>query len=152
MQERELYFEDYEVGATRTTRGRTVTESDLLVHAGQIGDFYPHHMDAHWAASSEFGARIAHGTLVFSLGAGLTADHINPLAFSYGYDRLRFVAPVFIGDTLHVEVEITGARDDPKRPERGFIDESCRVVDHDGRTVMVFAHVHSVQRREPGRV
>lgn len=141
------YFEDFAQIPSRTTAGRTITETDVVIHAGHTGDFYPHHVDAHWAAESEFGQRIAHGTLVLSVAAGLAAGAINPVSFSYGYDRVRFVAPVRLGDTIHVEVEIGALREDPKRAGRGFVDEICSVIDHDGRVVLVFTHVHSVERR-----
>jgi acyl dehydratase len=95
----EQYFEYYAVDAVRETLGRTITEADIVLHAGQTGDFYPHHMDAEWSKTQEFGQRIAHGTLIFSVAVGWTAAAVNPLAFSYGYDRLRFIRPVFIGDT-----------------------------------------------------
>lgn len=145
-----IYFEDFASVPARRTAGRTITETDVVVHAGHTGDFYPHHVDAHWAANSEFGERIAHGTLVLSVGVGLTAGEINPVSFSYGFDRVRFVAPVHIGDTIYVDVEISDRRDDPKRPDRGFVDERCQVVTHDGRVVLVFTHVHSVERRPVG--
>ena len=64
----EQYFEDYEIGFTRRTLGRTLTEADIVIHAGQTGDFFPHHMDAEWCARQEFKRRIAHGTLVLSIG------------------------------------------------------------------------------------
>ena len=150
MHEHIQYFEDYAVGQTRTSLGRTITETDIVIHAGHTGDFFPHHVDAHWAATSEFGRRIAHGTLVFAVSAGLTADVINPVAFSYGYDRLRFVAPVHIGDTIHVESTIDGLRDDPKRPGSGFVDELCRVRNERDEVVLVFVHLYSVQRRPDG--
>jgi acyl dehydratase len=88
------YFEDYQLGHKRTTAARTITEADIVIHAGHVGDYYPHQIDAEWSAKSEFHQRIAHGTLTFAVGAGLTAGEINPDAFSYGHDRLRFVAPV----------------------------------------------------------
>jgi acyl dehydratase len=91
----DLFFEDYNVGDTRPTSGRTMTEADIVLHAGQTGDFYPHHMDAEWCRTQPFGQRIAHGTLIFSVGVGLTAGEINPQAMTYGYDRLRFIKPVF---------------------------------------------------------
>ena len=144
------YFEDYRLGDKRTTTARTITEADIVFHAGHVGDYYPHHIDAEWAAKSEFHQRIAHGTLIFSVSAGLTAGDINPEAFSYGYDRLQFVAPVFIGDTISVELEITGKRDDPKRARKGFVDETCRVTNQRDEVVMVFTHIHSVNRCPPG--
>jgi acyl dehydratase len=101
----------------RKTSGRTITETDFVVHAGHTGDFFPHHMDAEAMKASPWGQRIAHGTMTFAIGIGLTAGEINPLAFTYGYERLRFPKPVFIGDTIHTELTIAGARDDPKRAE-----------------------------------
>ena len=102
----DIYYEDYQVGTVRETVGRTITETDVVMHAGQTGDFFPHHMDAEWCKTTDFGQRIAHGTLVFSVGVGMTASVINPVAFSYGYDKLRFIRPVFINDTIHVKVTI----------------------------------------------
>jgi len=81
---KEIYFEEYALGATRETLGRTITETDIVLHAGQTGDFFPHHMDAEWCKTQEFKQRIAHGTLIFSVAVGLTANEINPVAFSYG--------------------------------------------------------------------
>jgi acyl dehydratase len=141
------YFEDYKVGQSHTTTGRTITEADIVIHAGHTGDFYPHHMDAEWCKTQPFGQRIAHGTLVFSVAVGMTAGAINPVAFTYGYDRLRFVKPVFIGDTLRVTVTVDEKRDDPKRPDYGFVDEKCTVVNQREETVLVFTHVLSVERR-----
>lgn len=147
MQEQTVYFEDVEIGQRRTSFGRTITEADVILHAGHTGDFYPHHVDAEWAAASEFGQRIAHGTLVFAVSVGMTAGDINPVAFSYGYDRLRFIRPVGIGDTIRVEVEIAEKRDNPRDPARGFVDELGKVINQDGDLVMVFTHVYSVERR-----
>ena len=113
------YFEEYEVGTSRETLGRTITESDIVTHAGQTGDFFPHHVDAEWSKSNEFGQRIAHGTLILSIGAGMTATEINPVSFSYGYDRVRFIRPVFIGDTIHVRLTVKDKRDYPRRTTHG---------------------------------
>ena len=104
------------IGEERQTYGRTITETDFVVHAGHTGDFFPHHMDAEHMKESEWGQRIAHGTMTFAIGIGLTASEINPLAFTYGYERLRFPRPVFIGDTIHTVLTITGLDPDPKRP------------------------------------
>ena len=141
------HFEDYQTGARRVTSGRTITETDIVLHAGQTGDFYPHHMDEEWCRTQPFGHRIAHGTLVFSIGVGMTAGVINPHAMSYGYDRLRFVRPVFIGDTLHVEITIKEKRDDPKRPGHGIVIEACKIINQKGETVLVCDHLLLVERR-----
>jgi len=98
-----LYFEEFESIAPVTTRGRTVTESDLMIFAGLTGDFVELHTNEEYARRTVFGRRIAHGALVFSISVGLTT-RLNLLddtlvAFA-GVDHLRFVAPVFIGDTI----------------------------------------------------
>ena len=143
------YFEEYVLGARRRTTGRTITEADIVLHAGQTGDFFPHHMDAAWCATQDFGQRIAHGTLVFSVGIGLTASTINPRAMSYGYDRLRFVKPVFIGDTIYSRLEITDRRPHPKRGGHGIVVETVTVTNQRQETVLVCDHLHLVERREP---
>lgn len=145
----EDHFEDYLIGFTRTTFGRTITETDIIVHAGHTGDFFPHHMDAEWCATQEFGRRMAHGTLVFSVAIGMTATTINPHAMSYGYDRLRFVRPVFINDTIRVTATITAQRDHPKRKTHGFVDEAIEVRNQNDEVVLSCAHIYLVERKTP---
>ena len=140
------YFKDYEIGASRETGARTITETDIVLHAGQTGDFYPHHMDAEFAKTTAFGQRIAHGTLIFSIAVGLTASDVNPAAFSYGYDRLRFVKPVFIGDTIHTRVTVSEKADDPKRPQVGRVTEKCEAINQRGEVVMACDHILLVER------
>lgn len=143
----ERYFEDYELGDQRQTLGRTITETDIVLHAGQTGDFYPHHMDMEWCKTQEFGQRVAHGTLIFSVAVGMSADIVNPLAFSYGYDRLRFIKPVFIGDTIHVRVTITDKREHAKRADHGMVVEKCEVLNQRQEIVLVCEHLLLAKRR-----
>ncbi|WP_226781451.1 MaoC/PaaZ C-terminal domain-containing protein [Oceaniglobus trochenteri] len=145
--ERPRHFEDYEIGDGRTTMGRTITETDFVVHAGHTGDFFPHHMDAEFMAKSEFGGRIAHGTMIFAIGIGLTATEVNPLAFSYGYDRLRFVRPVFIGDTIRTRLTFDRKEDDPKRPGSGRLFEKVEVINQHDEVVLACEHIYIVERR-----
>ena len=142
------HFEDYAVGETQRTLGRTITEADIVLHAGQTGDFFPHHMDAEWMATQPAGRRIAHGTLILSVAVGMTAGDINPQSMSYGYDRIRFIRPVFIGDTLRVTAEITEKAPHPKRPdEAGYVHELVTVANQVGETVMVLTHLYLVNKR-----
>ncbi len=145
--EKPRHFEDFSVGEKRVTTGRTITETDFVVHAGHTGDFFPHHMDAEFMKQSPFGQRIGHGTMTFAIGIGLTASEINPLAFTYGYERLRFPKPVFIGDTIHTELTIAALEDDPKRPGHGRITEQIRVINQRDEVVMACDHIHLVERR-----
>ncbi|HZG87925.1 MaoC family dehydratase [Paenibacillus sp.] len=143
---RSIFFEDYEIGAVRETMGRTITETDIVIHAGQTGDFYPHHMDAEWCKTQPFRQRIAHGTLIFSVGIGLTAGEINPEAMSYGYDRLRFIKPVYIGDTISVKVTIKEKKEHPKRPDHGIVSELCEIRNQHGDIVLACEHLLLVKK------
>jgi acyl dehydratase len=105
------YFEDFNVGEEAWTAGRTITETDIVNFAGITGDWNEIHTNAELAATGPFKQRIAHGALVFSVATGLsvrlgqTADTV--IAF-YGLDRLRFVKPTFIGDTIRVRQRVEG--------------------------------------------
>lgn len=145
--ERPRHFEDYVLGESRTTYGRTITETDFVVHAGHTGDFFPHHMDAEFCKTTPFGQRIAHGTMIFSIGVGLTASLINPVAFSYGYDKLRFIRPVFIGDTIKTRVTISAKEDDPKRANSGRVIERCEVLNQRNEVVLAADHILIAERR-----
>lgn len=142
-----IYFEDYVLNDSRKTLARTISEADIVLHAGQTGDFFPHHMDAEWCKTQPFKQRIAHGTLTFSVGVGLTATLINPVAMSYGYDRLRFLKPVFIGDTLHTVVSITEKKDHPKRSNQGIVTEHLEIKNQNDEVVLVCDHLLLVEKR-----
>jgi 3-hydroxybutyryl-CoA dehydratase len=134
-----MYFEDYVVDAVATSRGRTVTEADIVNFAGLSGDFVELHMNEEYARRGPFGRRIAHGALIFSISTGMmvqmTPDHEAIVAF-YGVDKLRFVAPVFIGDTIHVSRKIVEKQ--KKNAERGVIAAEITVLKQDGTTALVY--------------
>ncbi|MBO9619782.1 MAG: dehydratase [Niabella sp.] len=142
-----IYFEEFTTGAQRTTTGRTITEADIVLHAGQTGDFYPHHMDAEWCKTQPFKQRIAHGTLIFSVGVGLTAGVINDVAMTYGYERLRFLTPVFINDTITTTVTIKEKREH-KKPGFGIVTELLEVYNQHRQLVLVCEHLLLVQKKE----
>src|SRR5918999_935554 len=111
------YYEDFEIGEEVVTAGRTITETDIINFAGITGDWNEIHTNKELAERGPFKQRIAHGALVFCVATGLsvrlgqTADTV--IAF-YGLDRLRFVKPTFIGDTIRVrqKIESKSERDD----------------------------------------
>jgi acyl dehydratase len=148
MEIKERYFEEFEIGENRRTLGRTITEADIVAHAGQTGDFFPHHLDAVWCATQNFKRRMAHGTLIFSVGVGMTASTINPRAMSYGYDGLRFIKPVFIGDTIRASATIKDKRDHPRRASHGIVVEFLEVSNQDNENVLVCEHLYLVERRD----
>lgn len=146
--EKEEYFEDYVVGEKRQSLGRTITETDIVIHAGHSGDYYPHHIDKEFCATQPFKKPIAHGTMTFAIGVGLTATQINPRAFTYGYERLRFPNPVHAGDTIRTTVTVGSKSDDPKRPKFGRVVEITETKNQNGKTVMYCEHVLLVERKE----
>jgi len=100
------YFENYEKGDQWKSRGRTITETDIVMFSSLTGDFYPLHTDKEYAKNSFFKQRIAHGMLVLSFAVGLTKMDPDIVVANYGIDKLRFIHPVFINDTIHVELEV----------------------------------------------
>ncbi|MEO7309989.1 MAG: MaoC/PaaZ C-terminal domain-containing protein [Chitinophagaceae bacterium] len=139
------YFEEFELDNVRHTKGRTVTETDIVIHAGQSGDFFPHHMDEEWCKTQPFKKRIAHGTLIFTIAVGLTADLVNEVSMTYGYERLRFIKPVFIGDTINVTVTIKEKKDH-KKPGNGLVTELVETFNQHRELVMVCEHILLVQK------
>ena len=142
------YFEEYTVGDNHHSHGRTITEADIVLHAGQTGDFYPHHMDAEFCKEQPFKERIAHGTLILSVAVGMLAGEINDVAMSYGYDGIRFIRPVFIGDTITAHATIAEKREYAKNPGQfGLVDEKVEVTNQKGELVMALTHLYLGQKK-----
>ncbi len=134
-----MYFEDYVVDAVATSRGRTITETDIVNFAGLSGDFVELHMNEEYAKRGPFGRRIAHGALIFSISTGLMVQmtlHPEAIVAFYGVDKLRFVAPVFIGDTIHVSQRVLEKQ--AKNAERGVIASEITVLNQDAKPVVVY--------------
>jgi len=105
------YYEDFEIGEVIKTRGRTITEADIVNFCAFSGDWYPLHSDVEYAKKSVFGERIAHGMLVLSATSGLWPLTEMAIVAFYGMDKVRFRAPTKIGDTLRLEIKITDKQD-----------------------------------------
>ncbi len=112
-----LFFEDFQPGQKVTSAGRTVTEHDVVTFAGLSGDFNQIHTDAEFAKSTPFGQRIAHGILGLAIASGLAVQTgilgANVIAFRE-IGEWKFVKPVFFGDTIHVEMEVTETKPFPR--------------------------------------
>ena len=99
------YFDELEIGDTLITDRRTITEADVVKFADLTGDFFYAHMDDMAARESIFEKRVAHGYFVLSAAAGLFVDPApGPVLANYGLDNLRFVKPVYPGDTIRVRL------------------------------------------------
>jgi 3-hydroxybutyryl-CoA dehydratase len=126
-------FESLEPGEAFTTRGRTVTEADVVGFAALTGDWHPQHADAQWSESSPFGERIAHGLLVVSLAAGLVPFDPGRVVALRQVAQATFKRPVRFGDTLHVEGRIAELA--PGSPDAGLVTFGWSVVNQDERCV-----------------
>lgn len=140
-----LDFDRLEVGAGFRSQGRTIAEADLVSFAALTGDRHPLHTDAEWAAASEFGGRIAHGSMVLSYCVGLVPFDPEWVLALRGFERVAFKRPVRIGDTVHVEGEVESLREIDG--VTGLVVFGWRVVNQRGEAV-VLAKARVVWRRE----
>ena len=140
------YFEDFELNEGRTTAKRKISGKDIDLHAEESGDYFPHHMDADWCATQPFKKRIAHGTLILTIAIGLTADVINEMAMTYGFDRIRFIRPVFIDDTIYVVTKIKEKKNH-KKPGYGLVTEQVETFNQDDELVMVCEHIYLANKK-----
>lgn len=132
-------FAEIEVGDAIETAGRTITEADLANFAGVSGDFNGLHTDAERMRESAFGERIAHGALVFSVATGLlwqARERPSHVVAFYGIDRLRFVAPVFVGDTVRVTATVAEKAPREHPSASGTVRYDTTVSNQDGETVL----------------
>lgn len=124
---------------TTTHFRKTLGESDVYLFAGITGDLSPNHIDESMMADSPYGGRIAHGLLVLSL-SGAASTALQALSgrscVSYGYDRVRFLAGVRIGDTLEVSYRIDRVDEESQRTW-----SAIEIVNQHGDLVMVATHI-----------
>lgn len=111
------YFEEFEVGQKFMTVGRTVAESDIFTFAGLSGDYNRIHTDAEFSKNTPFGQRVAHGLLGLSVASGLamrTGIMEGTVIAFREIKNWKFIAPIFIGDTIHVEMEVAETKALPR--------------------------------------
>jgi 3-hydroxybutyryl-CoA dehydratase len=126
------------------TFAKTVAETDIYLFAGITGDFSVNHVNEQYMARSKYGRRIAHGALIIgymSTCSTMMIDKCQGAALdetpvSLGYDRVRFLGPVFIGDTVTLTYTIAGV--EPQK-RQSFADIS--VVNQNGTLVTVARHI-----------
>ena len=147
-----LFFEDLELGWTVSTKGRTITESDVVNFAGLSGDFNPLHVDAQFASGTEFGQRIAHGALVLSIATGLTyqAGFMEDTVMAFLSLEWKYSAPTFLGDTIHCEVEITDLKL-MRRLGGGKVTLDVKVLNQEGKVAQKGEWVVLVRSSEAGQ-
>jgi oxepin-CoA hydrolase/3-oxo-5,6-dehydrosuberyl-CoA semialdehyde dehydrogenase len=147
------YFDELEVGETLVTHRRTVTESDIVNFAGISGDFFYAHMDDIAARESIFERRVAHGYFVIAAAAGLFVDPApGPVLANYGMESLRFVKPVYVGDTIYVKLtckQKTGKEDREGQIPQGVVSWDVEVRNQSEDLVATYTILTLVRRRVP---
>ncbi len=130
-----IYFDDYKEGIAFETRGRTITEADIVAFAGLSYDTNPMHTDEEFAKTTQFGKRIAHGALGFSIATGLAwqLGFLEGTVVAFTETEWKFRAPIYIGDTVRLHLTVTKLR--PSRAVGGgFVTVSAKLVNQRGET------------------
>jgi len=131
-------IDDITVGLS-TRFSKTVSESDVYLFAGITGDLDPNHVDEEYCKRTSLGHRVAHGALIVgymsAASTRILEDFERPMV-SVGYDRIRFLKPVYLGDTINIEYVITSL---DRQRER--ITSKVEVKNQHGELVCVADHI-----------
>lgn len=133
---RGLYFEDFEIGRKMVTRGRTITEADLVQFAALTGDYNPMHTDAEYSKRSFMGQRVAHGmlTLSYAVGQAYQLGILERTVLGFRSVDMKFSLPVYIGDTIRAEITVKEKKE-ARRLGGGVVTLDMRIVNQEGKAV-----------------
>jgi len=147
------YYEDFEVGDVfKHPFGRTVTETDNVWLTNLTMNLNPMHFNEAYAAETEFGERLVDGTFVIALSVGMSVIDVSVNATAnLGYDDIRHHAPVYHGDTLFAESEVTSKRESDSREHVGIVTTELRTYNQDGDLVLSLERTPMVLKREYAR-
>ena len=141
------WFEDFRVGDRFASPSKTLTDAHFLFFAGMTGDAHPIHYDDEYAKTTRFGRRLAHGLLLTSLtavGASTLAPVIEASIGAFVEQRTRFLGPVFIGDTLKPEHEVTALE---RKRSAGLLTLRVTLTNQRGETVLDGEHRYLIAYR-----
>jgi acyl dehydratase len=145
-----LYFEEFKVGQSITSVGRTVTEADVVSFAALTGDWNTIHTNAEYAARHPFGQRVAHGLLGLSIATGLAVR----LGFMEGtvlafreMGKWKFSLPIFIGDTISVRTTVASTKPMP-RLQGGLVTMKVEILNQEAEVVQRGTWVVLIKSRE----
>jgi len=129
-----LYFDDFSIGQSWTSPARTITEADLVAFTGISGDFNPLHTDEEFSKNTPFGGRIFHGPGVFAIATGLESrlGIKDGTAIAFLGMNWKIVAPVRIGDTIHVAQKVAAMKASSSKPDRGVVTFDVQVLNQRG--------------------
>lgn len=146
-----LFYEDLEVGDFAKTMSRTITETDIVNFMGISGVFEELHMSTEYIKQhSMFGQRVSPGPLTFIIAEGLAIQlgliHHTGMAL-LGIDNMRWPAPTFCNDTVHVVLEVLTKRESASKSDRGIVKFRHTVRKQTGEDVLVMDKVRLMRRR-----
>jgi Acyl dehydratase len=133
------HFEEFEEGKQFVSVGRTVTESDLVMHSALTGDWTELHTNSEYAEETEFGERIAHGPMTFVQATGFVyrMGIVERTAIAFlGMNYMDLPNPVFIGDTLSLEAVVTDQKDIGSRDDAGIVVLDCTMTNQNDTVVL----------------
>ena len=142
------YFEDFKIGEKQHTSGRTMTEADIRLFIGCSDNTHPVHVDAEYCESHpSVKGCIIQGVLTLGVADGFMAKEISPTkvpTIHYGHDKVRYLRPVYPGDTIHCETEVIDKK--IKNDEFGVVSWSIYVINQNGEPVL-----HHIDKQYIGR-
>ena len=145
-----LYFEEFEVGQTiQHSLSKTIFESDNNFFSLLTMNHHPVHTNADYASKNEHGKILVVGTLVFSLSVGMTVPDISGKAIAnLGYEDVKHLNPVFIGDTLYVRTEVLDKRESKSKNDRGIVYVETFTSNQNGLDVLSFRRRVLIKKKE----
>lgn len=145
------YYEEIELGETFAIPSKTITDTHFVMFAGLTGDFHPLHLDEHYTKrETQFDSRVAHGmmiTMFTIVGASSLSDHLHESAIAFLNQSSSFSAPVFEGDTIYPELEVTDRTD---KGDKGIVTLTSRVYNQDDEQVLEGELEILVAKRDAG--
>ena len=146
------YFEEFEVGAVyKHWPGRTITEADHTLFCMLTMNHNPLHIDAEYAAGTQFGQRLVAGPLVFSIAVGMSVPDVSGRAIAnLEYESVKHTAPTFHGDTIYAETRVLEKRASQSKPDRGVVKVETRAYNQRGEEVLSLRRSVLVPRRLTG--
>ena len=144
-----LFWEDVEIGKLFQSGDRRIHQSDIDAFGDVTGDFHPLHSDAEFCKGTPYGRPIAHGLFGVSLMEGLKNQlklYDKTSIGSLGWDKIRFLKPMFAEDTVHLEISFISKRE-TRKPDRGVVVEKIQLKNQDGELLSEAEHATLLMRR-----
>ncbi len=144
------WFEDFEVGQLiEHALSKTIFESDNNFFSLLTMNHHPIHTNAHYAEGQQHGRVLVVGTLVLSLSVGITVPDVSGKAIAnLGYDKVRHLAPVYVGDTIYAKSVVVEKRESLTKPDRGTVLVDTTVFNQDGFSVMTYSRSVLVKKKQ----